>query len=91
MQGKIRWLRISRVCQGNVKRWKAKIGERWRLRREAVEKAAALAQMEERRKQHQADAQQRLAWVDEGLNQRLIEDNNCPVCCANAGWQTLQL
>jgi len=56
-----------------------------------VEKAAALAQMEERRKQHQADAQQRLAWVDEGLNQRLIEDNNCPVCCANAGWQTLQL
>ncbi|KAL0040884.1 hypothetical protein WJX79_008605 [Trebouxia sp. C0005] len=86
-EGKIRWLRISRVCQGNVKRWKAEIGEQWRLQREAVEKAAALAQMEERRKQYQADAQQRLAWVEEGLKQRFIEDNSCPVCCANAGRQ----
>ncbi|DBB04235.1 TPA: hypothetical protein ACH3X1_013259 [Trebouxia sp. C0004] len=76
-EGKMRWLRISRVCRGNVKRWKAEIGERWRLQREAVEKAAALAQMEERRKQYQADAQQRLAWVEEGLNQR-IQDNSCP-------------
>ena len=91
VQGKIRWLRISRVCQGNVRRWKAEIGEQWRLQREAVEKAAALALMEERRKQYQADAQQRLAWVEEGLKQRLIEDNSCPVCCANAGWQTSRL
>jgi hypothetical protein len=41
--------------------------------------------------EYQADAQQRLAWVEEGLKQRLIEDNSCPVCCANAGWQTYRL
>lgn len=41
--------------------------------------------MEERRKRYQADAQQRLAWVDEGLAQRVVEDSTCPVCCADAG------
>lgn len=81
----MKWLRISRLCQGNVRRWKAEIGERWRLQREAVEKAAALADMEEKRRQYQADAQQRLAWVEEGLAQRLIEDNTCPVCCKDVG------
>ncbi len=44
-----------------------------------------MAALEERRKQYQANAQQRLAWVEEGLSQRLIEDSTCPVCRSDAG------
>ena len=70
-----------------MRRWQTEVAERLRLRKEAVQEAAAVAAMEEKRKQYQADAQQRLAWVDQGLAGSL-QDNTCPVCCADAGGQS---
>ena len=77
----MKWFRTSRLWRGIFRRWTARAREQLRLRREA----AAVVAMEERRKRYQDDAQQRLAWVDEGLAQQYLEDRNCPVCCADAG------
>lgn len=77
----MRWLRTSRLWRDIFQKWTARAREQLRLRREA----AAVVAMEERRKRYQADAQQRLAWVDEGLAQRVVEDSTCPVCSADAG------
>ena len=77
----MRWLRASRLWRTIFNKWTARAREQLRVRREA----AAVVAMEERRKRYQADAQQRLAWVEEGLAQRVVEDSTCPVCCADAG------
>ncbi len=84
MQAKLRWLRISGLWREKFRKWKVGAQERLRV----VKEARAVAAMEERRKQYQADAQQRLAWVDEALAQRIIEDNTCPICSADAGQLT---
>ena len=77
----MRWLRTSRLWRNIFQKWTVRAREQLALRRES----AAVVAMEERRKRYQADAQQRLAWVDEGLAQRIVEDSTCPVCCADAG------
>jgi hypothetical protein len=81
LQAKIRWLRASRLWREKFHSWTLSIQAKKRLQKEAE----AVAALEERRKQYQANAQQRLAWVEEGLSQRLIEDSTCPVCCPDAG------
>lgn len=81
-QAKMRYLRTSRLWRNLFQKWVGRAREQLRLRREAL----AVVAMEKRRKRYQADAQQRLAWVDEGLAQH-IEDHTCPVCCADAGQQ----
>ena len=81
LQAKMRWLRTSRLWRNIFQKWTARAREQLALRREA----AAVVAMEERRKQYQADAQQRLAWVDEGLAQGILDGSTCPVCCAAAG------
>lgn len=80
-QAKMRWLRSSQLWRTIFRKWMSRAREQLQLRREAL----AVVAMEERRKRYQADAQQRLAWVDEGLAQWLVEDSTCPVCCADAG------
>ena len=77
----MRWFRASRLWRDIFRRWTARAREQLRLRRDA----AAVVAMEERRKRYQADAQQRLAWVDEGLAQQGIVDSTCTVCSADAG------
>ena len=77
----MRWLRTSQLWRNIFQKWTARAREQLALRQEA----AAVVAMEERRKRYQADAQQRLAWVDEGLAQRVVEDSTCPVCCGDAG------
>ena len=79
----MRFLRTSQLWRSLFQRWVGRARERLRLRREAL----AVVAMEERRKRYQADAQQRLAWVDEGLAQQVVEGSTCPVCCADAGQQ----
>ncbi len=81
LQAKIRWLRASRLWREKFHRWMLSIRAKKRLQKEAE----AVAVLEERRKQYQANAQQRLAWVEEGLSQRLVEDSTCPVCRSDAG------
>ncbi|DBA81849.1 TPA: hypothetical protein ACH3X1_007568 [Trebouxia sp. C0004] len=78
---KIRWLRASRLWREKFHSWILSI----RAKRRVQKEAEAVAALEERRKQYQANAQQRLAWVEEGLSQRLIEDSTCPVCRSHAG------
>lgn len=77
----MRWLRISRLWRHIFNKWVERARKQLQVRQEA----AAVVAMEERRKRYQADAQQRLAWVEEGLAQPLVEDSTCPVCCPDAG------
>ena len=81
LQAKIRWLRASRLWRETSHSWTLSIRAKKQLQKEAE----AVAALEERRKQYQANAQQRLAWVEEGLSQRLMEDSTCPVCRSDAG------
>ncbi|KAL0051259.1 hypothetical protein WJX82_004398 [Trebouxia sp. C0006] len=78
---KIRWLRASRLWREKFHSWTLSMRAKKRLQKETE----AVAALEERRKQYQANAQQRLAWVEEGLSQRLTEDSTCPVCRSDAG------
>ncbi|KAL3152107.1 hypothetical protein ABBQ32_001211 [Trebouxia sp. C0010 RCD-2024] len=81
VKAKMQWLRASRLWRTIFNKWTARAREQLRVRREA----AAVVAMEERRKRYQADAQQRLAWVEEGLAQPVVEDSTCPICCVDAG------
>lgn len=81
LQAKIRWLRASRLWREKFHSWTLSMRAKKRLQKETE----AVAALEERRKQYQANAQQRLAWVEEGLSQRLTEDSTCPVCRSDAG------
>lgn len=62
-------------------KWVGRAREQLRARQEA----AAVVAMKERRRRYQADGQPRLAWVEEGLAQSVMEDSTCPVCSADAG------
>ena len=81
-QAKLRYLRTSSLWRQAVRKWRHEIQATLASRRDA----AAVAAMEAQRKQHEADAQRRLAWVDQALQQQhKLGNMTCPVCCKDAG------
>lgn len=80
-QAKLKFLRTSNLWRQAVRRWRHQVQATLASRRDA----AAVAAMEAQRRQHEADAQRRLAWVDEALLQRTLVDTTCPVCDKDAG------
>lgn len=80
-QAKLRWLRTSNVWRQAVRRWRGEIQSSLAGRRAA----AAMAAMEAQRKQYEADAQRRLAWVEQAMQQGFVTDTSCPVCPKSPG------
>ena len=81
-QAKLRYLRTSSLWRQAVRKWRHGIQATLASRRDD----AAVAAMEAQRKQHEADAQRRLAWVDQALQQQhKLGDTTCPVCRKDTG------